>query len=65
MNPYFVHRNINNKEITEETNFRLEEQRLLPSFVNSWQPCNKLAVHPASAAPSLLTTALARVNFSL
>jgi hypothetical protein len=32
MNPYFMHQNINNKGKTEETNFRLEEQALLPSF---------------------------------
>jgi hypothetical protein len=65
MNPYFMHHNINNKEITEETKFRLEEQRFLPSFVDSWQPYNKLAGHRASAAHSLLTNALAGFNFSL
>ena len=60
-----MHQNINNKEIIEETKFRLGEQGLLPSYVDSWQTCNKLAVHRASAVHSLLTTALARVNFSI
>jgi len=45
-----MHQNISNKEIIEETNFRLGERGLLLSYVDSWQPCNKLAVHRASAA---------------
>ena len=65
MNPDFMNQNINNKEIIEETKFRLGEQGLLPSYVDPWQPCNKPTVHRASAAHSLLTTALATINFSL
>jgi hypothetical protein len=65
MNPYFINQNINNTETTEETKFRLEKQGLLSSYVDSWQPRNKLAVFRATAALSSVTTALARVNFSL